>query len=462
MQFSLNKRGQLFAALFCLCSLPAMAQQLPASREEIQLSFSPVAKQAAPAVVNIYASRKVVQQNPLMKDPLLQQFFGKSFGMFGMPQERVEKSLGSGVLVSPDGKLVTNYHVIENAQEITAVLSDRREFKAEVVLRDEAGDLAVLQLQEAGDALPYLQPADSDALEVGDLVLAIGNPFGVGQTVTSGIISATARSAANVKEFGFFLQTDAAINPGNSGGALVDMRGQLVGVPTAIYTRSGGSNGIGFVIPSNRLRSLLHGESRDGVVLRPWLGARYQNIDSRLAESLGLERISGVLVAEVYPETPAAKAGLQSGDVILRAGDKVTDDAAALRYRIETAEPGTRLPLTLLRDQRERKVELMIALPPDEPARDEQILEGAHPLRGAKVANLNPALATQLNLNPSVRGVIVVEDRGQLAEGDRILRINKTAITSVKQLISVLEQATRGWDIELLRGNQKLGIRVVR
>jgi serine protease Do len=422
-----------------------MAQQLPASREEIQLSFSPVAKQAAPAVVNIYASRKVVQQNPLMKDPLLQQFFGKSFGMFGMPQERVEKSLGSGVLVSPDGKLVTNYHVIENAQEITAVLSDRREFKAEVVLRDEAGDLAVLQLQEAGD-----------------LVLAIGNPFGVGQTVTSGIISATARSAANVKEFGFFLQTDAAINPGNSGGALVDMRGQLVGVPTAIYTRSGGSNGIGFVIPSNRLRSLLHGESRDGVVLRPWLGARYQNIDSRLAESLGLERISGVLVAEVYPETPAAKAGLQSGDVILRAGDKVTDDAAALRYRIETAEPGTRLPLTLLRDQRERKVELMIALPPDEPARDEQILEGAHPLRGAKVANLNPALATQLNLNPSVRGVIVVEDRGQLAEGDRILRINKTAITSVKQLISVLEQATRGWDIELLRGNQKLGIRVVR
>ncbi len=455
-------KGQLFAALFCLFSLPLYAQTVPDSRKEIQLSFAPVAKQAAPAVANIYADRTVIQQSPFAGDPLFQRFFGDQFGLFGMPRERVEHSLGSGVLVSRDGKLITNYHVIENAENITAVLADRREYKATILVRDEAADLALLQLEKVQGVLPFLRTSDSDMLEVGDLVLAIGNPFGVGQTVTSGIISATARSAATVKDAGFFLQTDAAINPGNSGGALVNMRGELIGVPTAIYSRSGGSNGIGFAIPANRVRVLLQNKGHNGKVQRPWLGARFQNIDSKLAQSLGLKRISGVLIAEVYPNTPAEDAGLQSGDVIIRAGDKETDDAAALQYRVEIARINTMLPLTVIRQGRERTVDVEITLPAEEPARNPALLNGGHPLRGAEVANLNPALAAELQLDPSLRGVVVTNEVGQLKPGDIVESVNGTAITSTTQLQDILSKPSTGWGITFKRGDKTFGMRMVR
>ncbi|HEX7968777.1 MAG TPA: trypsin-like peptidase domain-containing protein, partial [Stellaceae bacterium] len=290
----------------------------PASRELIHLSFAPVVKKAAPAVVNVF-SRRVVKSgggpSALFNDPFFRRFFGDQ-SPFGVPRERVEQSLGSGVIVDPAGLIVTNRHVINEAQEITVVLADRREFEARILLADERADLAVLKIEVRGERLPVIQIGDSDQLEVGDLVLAIGNPFGVGQTVTSGIVSGLARTIG-VHDFRSFIQTDAAINPGNSGGALVDLDGRLVGITTAIYSQSGGSIGIGFATPTSLGRSVLQAAASGGKVVRPWLGASGQGVNADIAASLGLPRPQGVLVKEVAPGSPAAQAGLHGGDVIL-------------------------------------------------------------------------------------------------------------------------------------------------
>ncbi|CAN0480566.1 unnamed protein product, partial [Discosporangium mesarthrocarpum] len=281
-------------------AMPTSAQvkRVPASKAEISLSFAPLVKSAAPAVVNIYTRRVVRARriSPLFNDPFFRRFFGNQFAPGNRQNQRVQNSLGSGVIVSADGLIVTNHHVIDKADEITVVLTDRREFEAEVVTRDEGTDLAVLRIKANNEKLPFLKLRDSDTLEVGDLVLAIGNPFGVGQTVTSGIVSALARTARGVSDFGFFIQTDAAINPGNSGGALIALDGGLVGINTAIYSRGGGSNGIGFAIPSNMVATVIGSAVSGGQVVRPWLGARGQTVNADLARSLGLSRPSGVLV----------------------------------------------------------------------------------------------------------------------------------------------------------------------
>ena len=459
-----TRQGRLLAALFFLFStLIAQAQSVPQSREQLQLSFSPVAKQASPAVVNIYTKRKVVDRgSPFFRDPFFQQFFGDRFGMFGMPRERVVSSLGSGVIVDAKGLVITNYHVIKGADDIIVVLSDRREFAAEVTLLDEQTDLALLQIKEKVPSLPYLRLRDSDELEVGDLVLAIGNPFGVGQTVTSGIVSATARSAAGVSDFGFFIQTDAAINPGNSGGALVDMNGQLVGVPSAIYTRSGGSNGIGFAIPANMVRAMLGGEIRNGRVLTPWLGAKSQNITREFAASLGLNRNAGVLVNDVIKSSPAEDAGLRAGDVIVAFDGKAVDDVQALRFRTAISEVGVELPLEIIRDGRRQTLELELRLPPDEPDRDVRTLEGTHPLRGVTVANLNPALAIELSMDPAERGVVIVSEGRNLRRGDIVARVNGDVVTSTKQLEKIMKRQVDGWQLDFIRDGQPLGLRIVR
>ncbi|MBX6368535.1 MAG: trypsin-like peptidase domain-containing protein, partial [Rhodospirillales bacterium] len=268
---------RLALLLLLVVSIPSFAADrvLPDSREQIKLSFAPVVKRTAPAVVNVFSRRIVRRSGPppgLFNDPLFRRFFGDAIP-FGLPQERVQNSLGSGVLVARDGLIVTNNHVIDGADEIIVVLADRREFEAQIVRRDERTDLAVLKIDVGNEALPYLELGDSDSLEVGDLVLAIGNPFGVGQTVTSGIVSALARTQVGISDFRFFIQTDAAINPGNSGGALVDLDGKLVGINTAIYSRSGGSIGIGFAIPASMVRAVVAGAATGGRVVRPWLGA---------------------------------------------------------------------------------------------------------------------------------------------------------------------------------------------
>ena len=301
----------------------------PQSAAELHLSFAPVVKKVRPAVVNVYASRVERQaRNPLFDDPIFRQFFGDQG-----EESRVAQSLGSGVIVDASGLIVTNHHVIEGMTDVKVALSDRREFPAKIVLRDPHSDLAVLKI-ELQERFPVLELGDSDAIEVGDIVLAVGDPFGVGQTVTQGIVSALARTQIGINDYGFFIQTDAAINPGNSGGALVDLDGRLIGVNSAIVSRSGGSVGIGFAIPVNMVKSVIYAAEHGGVVRRPWLGASLQDVTKDIANSIGLERPAGALIASVAPEGPADQGGLKRGDVVTAIDGQGVDDAGGVGFRL--------------------------------------------------------------------------------------------------------------------------------
>jgi serine protease Do len=459
----------LFLALVWTASPAAAQRAVPESREQVQLSFAPVVKKTAPAVVNVFSRRVVKQQggapSALLNDPVFRRFFGDAMP-FGLPQERVQNSLGSGVLVAPDGVVVTNNHVIKDADEVTVVLADRREFEAEVLRRDERTDLAVLKIDVKGEQLPFLELRDSDELEVGDLVLAIGNPFGVGQTVTSGIVSALARTRIGVSDFRFFIQTDAAINPGNSGGALVGLDGRLVGINTAIYSRSGGSIGIGFAIPTGMVRTVLSGAGSGARIVRPWLGTSGQAVNNEIAQSLGLRRPVGVLVKEVTPGSPAAAAGIRKGDVVLSVNGHEVEDDEALRYRIATLGVGQTARLAFWRDGRQSTIEVPLAAPPESPPRAITPVKGSNPLAGATVANLSPALADELGIDLTAKGVIVLDvTRGTPAQrvgiqrGDVVLGINKKTAVSVEQLQKLL-QAPSPWMLTLKRGQRVLNLTV--
>ena len=369
---------------------PLSTEEVPRSREQIGLSFAPVVKETAPAVVNIY-TRKASPANdldPFFSDPFF-RFFFEGLGRRQAPQ-RQQNSLGSGVIIKDDGMVVTNHHVIEDADEIMVVLNDRREFRAEVVGADAAADLALLQI-EAPAALPALPMGDSDTLEVGDLVLAIGNPFGIGQTVTSGIISALARTGPGVGSDLSFIQTDAAVNPGNSGGALVTIDGRLVGVNTAIFTRGGGSIGIGFAIPIDLVKALIRSIEGGGKSLvRPWLGAKVQTVTPELAANLGLDRPVGVLLNQVHRSGPARRAGLEKGDVILSIDGAEVVDNHGLNFRLAVGELGRGASLDVWRQGSVISAELPLQLPPREPPPDVRELDGRHALNGATVANLSP------------------------------------------------------------------------
>ena len=313
------RRLMLATVLAVLAMLPdlARAQTIPEDLAQLNFSFAPLVRATGPAVVNVYARTTVSSRgsSPFANDPFFRRFFGDD--AFGAPRERVKNALGSGVIVDPTGLVVTNNHVVKNATDIRVVLPDRREFDATLVLADERTDLAVLRVDNKGRDLPAIALGDSDGLEVGDLVLAIGNPFGVGQTVTSGIVSALARTEVGISDYQFFIQTDAAINPGNSGGALIDMSGRLVGINTAIYSRSGGSIGIGFAIPSNMVSVIVRSAAEGGRVVRPWLGAELQDVTAEIADSLGLARPQGVLIVQVEAAGPFGKAALRQGDLVL-------------------------------------------------------------------------------------------------------------------------------------------------
>jgi len=444
---------------------PVMAQkQAPESRKEIELSFAPLVKRVAPAVVNIYAKHTVRERrSPFLEDPFFRRFFGDNF--LGRPRARIENSLGSGVIVRADGIIITNHHVIKDAEEITVVLADRREFDAKILLDDERTDLAVLHIDNGAENLPFLTFRDSDELEVGDLVLAIGNPFGVGQTVTSGIVSALARAARGISDFSFFIQTDAAINPGNSGGALVTMDGRLVGINTAIYSRSGGSLGIGFAIPSNMVRTVVNSAVKGGKLVRPWFGADGQAVTHDLAASLGLKRPTGVIISKVYPNGPAARAGLRVGDVITAVNGRTVSNPRELRFRIATLELGGTARIDVVRSGREMTLSVPLVAAPEDPPRDITLLRGRHPLAGATVANLSPALAEELSLDHMEKGVIVVAvQRGSLAgrigldAGDVVLRVNKADIGTVADLKKALRHRARQWAISIRRDNRVMSI----
>lgn len=452
-------------------SLPATAEtvRVPQSEAEVKLSFSPVVKAAAPAVVNIY-TRKVVRRNvssPLLRDPFFRRFFGDMLPR-GIPQERVENSLGSGVIVGADGVVVTNNHVIAGADEITVVLSDRREFQADILGKDESTDLAVLKLKEAPRDLPVLTLGDSDALEVGDLVLAIGNPFGVGQTVTSGIVSALARTTIGVADFRSFIQTDAAINPGNSGGALVTLEGKLIGVNTAIYSKDGGNVGIGFAIPADMVRAVVRGFTDGGRLVRPWIGADGQPVGRDIAESLGLDRPGGVLVNRIVPGSPGESAGLRVGDVVVAVNDRDVIDVQALRYRIAVLPVGEEATLTVIREGRVIDLEVSLETPPETPPRNETVISGRNPLEGTKVANLNAALSEETGIPYSPDSVVVQGIRRDgyaarlgLRPGDIIRTVNGAPVKRVADLLRLLEAGPRsGWLIQVQRGDRLLNVRV--
>ncbi|MEE9140816.1 MAG: DegQ family serine endoprotease, partial [Alphaproteobacteria bacterium] len=438
---------------------------VPETREQIKLSFAPLVRTAAPAVANIY-TRKVLRRrrvSPLFDDPLFRRFFGEMRPFLGPPEERVQNSLGSGVIVDETGLIVTNYHVVEAATEITVALADRREFDAEVIGSDQRTDLAVLRIDTKGEALPTLAFGDSDELEVGDLVLAVGNPFGVGQTVTSGIVSALARTRIGPGDFRSFIQTDAAINPGNSGGALINMEGKLVGINTAIFTRTGGSLGIGFAIPVNMVKVVLRGAVAGGRVVRPWLGVSGQVVTAEIAETLGLDRPRGVLVNAVHPAGPAAKAGLEVGDVVMALNGREVNDDEILRFRVATLPVDGTATLEVLRGGRVLELEVALVAPPEDPPRDLTELRGRQPLAGATAANLSPAFADEMGLDDTLTGVILVEvrfgspaHRFNFRAGDIVLRVNEQEIDTVDRLDTVLGLPTEAWRITINRGGRVL------
>lgn len=432
---------------------------VPESAQQIQLSFAPVVRIAAPAVVNIY-SRRVVRAgpSPFLDDPFFRRFFGENFS-FGLPRQRVENSLGSGVIVAPDGTIVTNHHVVAGADEITTVLADRREFAARLLGSDERTDIAVLKVDAGGERLPFIEFRDSDTVEVGDLVLAIGNPFGVGQTVTSGIVSAEARTRVGISDLNFFIQTDAAINPGNSGGALVDISGRLIGINTAIYSKSGGSIGIGFAVPSNMVHSVVAGFVGGGRVQRPWIGAWGRSVTSDVAQALGMRRPAGVLIEEVADGGPADRAGIRTGDVVLEVNGKPVDDPQALGYRVATLPVGGSAEILVWSAGSQRNVGLPLRSAPEDPPRNALELGGSQPLSGATVANLSPALAEELGTDRFYRGVVVLTVRpGSPAEriglqtGDRILVINGEEISSPSSLRKQVGRRVQQWQIVVGRG----------
>lgn len=450
--------------------LMAETKVAPQDQAEITLSFAPIVRRTGPAVVNIYA-RKVVEQRQgwMFDDPFFRRFFGDElpFGGGGGAQNRVENSLGSGVILRSDGIIVTNNHVIKDADDITVVLSDRREFDATLLLKDQRTDIAVLRIDAKGEELPTVAFADSDDLEVGDLVLALGNPFGVGRTVTSGIVSALARTTVGITDYRFFIQTDAAINPGNSGGALVDMRGQLVGINTAIYSRSGGSLGIGFAVPSNMVRTVVASAVSGKPLVRPWLSFVGKSVTSDIANAIGLKRPFGVLVEQVYENGPAMEAGLAAGDVILRLGRHEIEDAQALRFRLATRSLGDTVPLTVFRRGREMEIPLELVPPPDDPPRNITDLEGRHPLLGAKVGNLNPALAAELGIDTDAVGVMIlgIERNSPAARygfkpGDIIVEIDGREISRVRDLERLVREPYDGWRLKLRRGGRQMNVRI--
>jgi len=449
---------------------PAHAQQraVPESQVAIKQSFAPIVKRAAPAVVNVYVQHRVEQVvSPFGDDP----FFGQLFGeRFGVPRERIENSLGSGVLVDPSGLVVTNNHVIQGSgeEEITVALSDGREFPAKIVLKDEHTDLAMLRLDAKGAQFPVIQFADSDSLEVGDLVLAIGDPFGVGQTVTSGIVSALARTQVGISDYQFFIQTDAAINPGNSGGALVDMDGKLAGINTAIFSRSGGSHGIGFAIPSNMVRLVVQSALKGVTVQRPWLGATLQPVTPDIADSLGLTTPSGALVAKLAAKGPAAKAGLVAGDVVVGVDDKEVKDPQGFEYRFMTKGIGGSAELSVLRKGAKLKTTIALLAPVEDPPRDARELVGRHPLSGCKVANLSPAVAQEVGLDDDSRqGVVVLDVKDKtpaarlgMKRGDIVVGLNNQKVASVAQLAAALDLSGGAWRLSLERDGKLFNLTI--
>jgi len=403
---------------------------VPESRVEMQLSFAPLVREALPAVVNVFSTR-TVQQRP--------SFFSRG------PRSREQNSLGSGVIVDASGVIVTNLHVVNGADTLRVVLADRREYEATILLTDERTDLAVLKI-ETDEPLPVLPYDMSGSAEVGDLVLAIGNAFGVGQTVTSGIVSALARTDVGESDYAFFLQTDASINPGNSGGALVDMDGELIGINTMINSASGGSNGIGFAIPVEMVRLVVESAMSEGELIRPWLGASLQPVTGDLAEVFGLDRPRGIVVNEIYPDAAADRAGLRQGDIILAIDDVEVNDQPGANFRLATHSVGDDADFTVLRGGEELSLEVGVSPAPGDldPLRVD--FDGSSIMAGVSLVRLSPAYNETIGVDPFLDGIVFLSihrrssaARQGIRAGDVLIELDGYRIEDVEQARDILD-----------------------
>ena len=413
-------------------------------------SFAPIVKAVLPSVVNI-SSSKVVKASAegmeqLQMDPMFRQFFGQ--GGMEVPKDRREKALGSGVIISPEGYILTNNHVVDGATDVKVTLSDKREFQARIVGTDPKTDVAVLKIQ-ASNVVP-LTIGDSSKVEVGDVAIAVGDPFGVGQTVTKGIISAKGRGGLGIEDYEDFLQTDAPINPGNSGGALVNDRGELIGINTAIISHgSGGSQGIGFAVPSNLARQVMDQILKNGKVVRAYLGILPQDVTPSMAKAFGEKEAKGIVVGDVSPSSPAQDSGIQRGDIILELNGKPISDSNQLRMSISMMAPGTSVQLKTVRNGNERNLTVKLAEMPTETAKlNSQEEGGSKALDGVEVSNLNPEIAQQLGVPDNTKGVVVTSvdpaskmaDSG-LSRGDVIQEVNHQSVKNVSEFQNALQKS---------------------
>jgi len=418
------------------------------------VSIADIAEKTVASVVNI-KSEKVIRHaggqrlSPFFSDPFFRHFFGDRFGGPQVPHEQRQKSLGSGVIVSEEGIVLTNNHVVEKADKIQVTLADEREFEAEILGTDPKSDVAVLQLMGEIKDLKVAEFGDSTRIRLGDVVLAIGNPFGVGQTVTMGIISAKGRADVGIVDYEDFIQTDAAINPGNSGGALINTEGKLIGINTAIISRSGGYQGIGFAIPSNMAKSIMDSLVKHGKVVRGWLGVAIQDVDKNLAEAMELKNTKGVLISDVTEESPAEKAGLERGDVVLKVNNEVVDSTGKLRNLISIAGPDKDVTLEILRDGDTKEIEVTLTQMPADLGGIAEIDPDEGVLGGLKLGAANPVNKDKFKLPEQLdKGVVVLEvERGTPAQragfrpGDAILELNRKSVKSVAEFTKMYKKA---------------------
>jgi serine protease Do len=426
---------------------------LPVSLGNFANGFSAVIKPALPAVVNIRTSKIVKpqanQMSPMFNDPMFRQFFGDQFGQGGKPHAEREQALGSGVIITPDGTILTNNHVIDGATDIKVQLSDKREFVAKLVGADPKSDVAVLKIE--GKDLPTLPLGDSSQLNVGDLIFAIGDPFGVGETATMGIVSATGRSRLGIEDYENFIQTDAAINPGNSGGAMIDIHGNLVGINTAILSHggSGGNEGVGFAIPMSMAKPVMDQILAHGKVIRGYLGVHIQDFSPELAKSFNFNQSGGVLIGDVSANTPAANAGLKKGDVIVKLNGQTESDSNDLRNTISQMAPGTQVKLDIWRDGKVQPFTVTLGeLPKDKETAESSDENSSGEIQGIDVQDLTPEISQQLNLPSGTHGVVVTSvDPASAAaaaginRGDLIQEINHKPVNSASQYKQLMSSA---------------------